>query len=126
MKLLVVNTPVGALGSGRGGGVELTLTNAVAGLLDLGHSVTVLAGEGSGLPACCGGAELWCEAGVDQPSWQHQPRQAPVVIPADALLGRFWRRALVEQQNFDLLLNLAYDWLPLWLTPHTAPPWPIW
>lgn len=122
MRLLVVSTPVGRLGSGGGGGVELTLTNAVAGLLDRGHSLTVLAGEGSLLPGCCARAELWCEAGVDQPSWQHQPRQAPVVMPADSLLGRFWRRALAEQQHFDLLLNLAYDWLPLWLTPHTRTP----
>ena len=33
MKLLVVSTPLGPLGSGRGGGVELTLAGLVAGLL---------------------------------------------------------------------------------------------
>ena len=122
MKLLVVSTPLGPLGSGRGGGVELTLTNAVAGLLERGHRLTVLAGEGSRLPQGCEGAQLWCEAGIDQPSWQHQRRDAPVVIPADGLLARLWRRALGEQQHFDVLLNLAYDWLPLWLTPHATTP----
>jgi UDP-glucose:tetrahydrobiopterin glucosyltransferase len=122
MKLLVVSTPVGRLGSGRGGGVELTLINAVAGLLERGHAITVLAAEGSRLPADCTGAELWCEPGVDQPSWQHQRRDAAVAIPADALLSRLWRRALSQQDRFDCLLNLAYDWLPLWLTPHTSRP----
>ena len=122
MRLLVVSTPVGRLGGGGGGGVELTLSNGVAGLLALGHAVTVLAGEGSRLPEACGGAELWCERGVDQPSWQHQPRDAAVAIPADGLLPRLWRRALAAQHRFDALLNLAYDWLPLWLTPHTGTP----
>lgn len=122
MKLLVVSTPVGRLGGGGGGGVELTLTNAVAGLLARGHRLTVLAGAGSRLPHDCAGAELWCEEGVDQPSWQHQGREAPVAIPPHALLPKLWRRALAEQHRFDVLLNLAYDWLPLWLTPHTAAP----
>jgi UDP-glucose:tetrahydrobiopterin glucosyltransferase len=122
MRILVVSTPVGCLGSGRGGGVELTAAALVAGLLERGHRLTVLAGEGSRLPPACDGATLWCERGADQPSWQHRPRQAPVELPPDALLGRLWRRALQEQQAFDVIVNLAYDWLPLWLTPHTATP----
>lgn len=117
MRILVVSTPVGALGSGRGGGVELTACALVAGLLERGHAVTVLAAEGSSLPPSGAGAGLWLERGVDQPSWQHRPRPAPVEIPADGLLPRLWRRALAAQGQFDVLLNLAYDWLPLWLTP---------
>lgn len=122
MRILVVSTPVGCLGSGRGGGVELTAVALVAGLLQRGHALTVLAGAGSKLPPACAGAALWLEQGVDQPSWQHRPRQAPVELPADSLLGRLWRRALAEQARFDVILNLGYDWLPLWLTPHTAIP----
>lgn len=122
LRILVVSTPVGALGSGRGGGVELTATTLVAGLLKRGHQLTVLAAEGSVLPRSCAAAELWLERGVDQPSWQHRDRQAAVEIPPDALLPRLWRRALAEQDRFDLLLNLAYDWLPLWLTPLASTP----
>ncbi len=122
MRILVVSTPVGCLGSGRGGGVELTAAALVAGLLERGHRLTVLAGEGSRLPPACQAATLWWECGADQPSWQHRPRQAPVELPPDALLGRLWRRALREQGQFDVIVNLAYDWLPLWLTPHTTTP----
>ena len=43
MRILVVSTPVGPLGSGQGGGVELTLAALVAGLLRRGHGITVLA-----------------------------------------------------------------------------------
>jgi UDP-glucose:tetrahydrobiopterin glucosyltransferase len=46
MRLLVVSTPVGALGSGRGGGVEITATGLVAALLGRGHRVTLLAKQG--------------------------------------------------------------------------------
>ncbi|MFO7629279.1 MAG: glycosyltransferase [Prochlorococcaceae cyanobacterium] len=120
MRILVVSTPVGPLGSGGGGGVELTLAALVAGLLGRGHQLTVLAGAGSVLPPGCEAAALWSEPGVPQPSWQHQGRTAPAAIPADGLLPRLWHRALARQGEFDVLLNLAYDWLPLWLTPHTA------
>ena len=122
MRVLLVSTPVGQLGSGRGGGVELTATALTAGLLERGHAVTVLAAAGSVLPPSCAAARLWLAAGADQPSWQHRDRSAPVELPADALLGHLWRRALGEQGQFDVLLNLAYDWLPLWLTPHCRTP----
>ncbi len=122
MRVLVVSTPVGSLGSGQGGGVEITLSSLVAGLLERGHQLTVLAGEGSVLPARCARAELWTVAGVDQPSWQHQPREAAVQIPTGSLLSQLWRRVLKEQSQFDLILNLGYDWLPLWLTPSTSTP----
>ena len=122
MRLLVVSTPVGCLGSGRGGGVELTLNSLVAGLLERGHQLTVLAAEGSSLAPACAAARLWTCPGVDQPSWQHQGRAAAITMPNRALLPRLWQRALAEQQHFDVLLNLAYDWLPLWLTPQCQTP----
>jgi UDP-glucose:tetrahydrobiopterin glucosyltransferase len=122
LRLLVVSTPVGTLGSGRGGGVELTAASLVAGLLERGHTLTVLAKEGSVLPTGCGPATLWSCPGEDQPSWQHQRRDSPVQIPLQAVLPRLWRRALAEQHRFDAVINLAYDWLPLWLTPSVATP----
>jgi len=122
MRVLVVSTPVGSLGSGRGGGVEHTAVMIITGLLGRGHAVTVLAPEGSVLPPSCIAASLWAERGVDQPSWQQQGRNTPVAIPADALLPRLWQRALERQGEFDRILNLAYDWLPFWLTRFVATP----
>ncbi|MFN7228066.1 MAG: glycosyltransferase [Synechococcaceae cyanobacterium] len=122
MRILVVSTPMGPLGSGRGGGVELTAAALTGGLLERGHAVTLLAPAGSVLPAGCGAARLWCVAGSPPPGAQHQPRDAPLTMPAHGVLPALWRRALAEQADFDVLLNLAYDWLPLWLTPHLATP----
>ncbi len=122
MRVLVVSTPVGVLGSGGGGGVEHTGAMIVSGLLGRSHGVTVLAGEGSRLPETCAAATLWSEPGAPQPSWQHRSRDMPVEIPANALLPRLWQRALERQRDFDLILNLAYDWLPFWLTRFVATP----
>jgi UDP-glucose:tetrahydrobiopterin glucosyltransferase len=122
LRLLVVSTAVGNLGSGRGGGVELTMNGLVAGLIARGHRLTVLAGEGSRLPPDCGQAALWSCPGVDQPSWQHQPRTGAVQMPPNSLLAALWEVALRRQGDFDAILNLGYDWLPFWLTPHLPTP----
>ena len=72
LDLILVSTPIGVLGSGRGGGVELTLSSLLKGLLDRGHRLRLIAAEGSQLPPGCDAAELLTAEGEDQPSWQHQ------------------------------------------------------
>ena len=100
LKLLVVSTPMGPLGQGLGGGVELTLEAVLESLHRRGHALSLVAAAGSQLPRTPL-QQSWLEPGVPQPSWQHQARQAPVQMPADGLLPRFWQRAMAEQQRFD-------------------------
>jgi len=115
LQLLLVSTPMGPIGRGLGGGVELTLDSLLRGLGSRGHRLTVLAASGSSLARDLP-VSLLMEPGVPQASWQHSDRDAPVTIPADALLPRLWQRALALQEGYDRVLNLGYDWLPLWLT----------
>ncbi len=122
LHLVLVSTPIGSLGSGRGGGVELTLASLVRGLLGGGHRLTLVAPEGSASPQQSSALRLETVAGVDQPSWQHAEHQAAVTIPADGLLPRLWDRALALAVDADAVLNFSYDWLPLWLTPRVQPP----
>ena len=49
MHIVLISTPIGFLGSGKGGGVELTINSLVSGLLSLGHSVEVIAPRNSKL-----------------------------------------------------------------------------
>jgi len=121
LRLLLVSTPLGPLGQGLGGGVELTLLGLLQGLAGRGHQLSLIAAEGSQL-ALPPGVELLLEPGLPQPSWQHQQRQGAIQIPAAGLLPRFWARALALQDQFDAVLNLGYDWLPFWLTPQFRPP----
>ena len=51
MRIVLISTPIGFLGSGKGGGVELTLNSLVSGLISLGHSVDVVAPKNSKLNA---------------------------------------------------------------------------
>ena len=121
LQLVLVNTPIGALGSGRGGGVELTLASLIQGLVRQNHRVTLVSAKGSTLPSGCTGATLVEVEGVDQPSWQHADADAPVLIPRNGLLPALWEAALHHGTNADAVINCGYDWLPLWLTPWVQP-----
>ena len=122
LTLVLVSTPIGQLGSGRGGGVELTFTSVLKGLVGLGHHLHVVAPSGSHLPALDGSVTLHTAPGLDQPSWQHADREAAMQIPLDGVLPQLWNRALALAIDADAVLNFGYDWLPLWLTPHVASP----
>ncbi|NMF83002.1 glycosyltransferase family 4 protein [Nodosilinea sp. P-1105] len=114
---LFMSTPVGPLGSGLGGGVELTLLNLSQGLRQRGHQVTVVAPEQSTL----GDGPIVTIPGRWQPTAHTQGRATPATLPADAVLAHMWTYARQHQAAFDLIVNLAYDWLPFYLTPffHT-------
>lgn len=124
LRVLLVSTPVGPLGSGAGGGVELTLRGLVDGLGRLGHHVEVVAPAGSSL--CGERLTLHQVAGALQDGAQHASRGQPTTMPADPVLGAMWDAAadlvagadVARRPNFDVVVNLAYDWLPLYLTRH--------
>ena len=118
MRILVVSTAVGPIGQGRGGGVEVTIDSLVRGLVDRGHQLMTLAPEGSE-PCDC---PMGTVAGQLQPPWQQQSRDAPIVQPPDGVLAAMWREAWASQDRHDVVLNLGYDWLPLWLGPCFTTP----
>ena len=112
-RILIISTPVGPLGSGEGGGVELTLHSLVLGLTGRGHQVEVLAPAGS----LHVGAVVHQIPGALQPSAHTAGRDTLVSVPADGVLAAMCEWARVHQDEFDVILNLAYDWLPFYLTP---------
>ena len=121
LDLVLVSTPIGHLGSGRGCGVELTLISLLRGLAARGHRITLVAPNGSIAPADCPGLSLHTAGGSDQPSWQHADREAAVQVPFDGVLPHLWDLALSLGKNADAVINFSYDWLPLWLTPNAKP-----
>ena len=118
LKLVLVSTPIGYLGSGKGGGVELTLISLIKGLVSLGHELVLVAPEGSILPADCMGIEIRHVSGIDQPSWQHQDSNSPVQIPLNGVLPKLWEVALEIGKEADAILNFSYDWLPIWISSY--------
>ena len=116
LKLILVSTPIGHLGSGKGGGVELTIISLIKGLLSLGHKIILIAPKGSKLPFESESLEIRLIDGIDQPSWQHQKKIDPVLIPFNGLLPKLWEDVIDIANESDAVINFSYDWLPLWLT----------
>ncbi len=116
LKLILVSTPIGYLGSGKGGGVELTIISLIKGLISLGHKIILIAPKGSKLPFESELLEIRLIDGIDQPSWQHQKKTDPVLIPSNSVLTKLWEYVIDIADQADAVINFAYDWLPLWLT----------
>lgn len=113
LRVLLLSTPVGAIGSGLGGGVELTLQSVARSLLQRGHSITVVAPQGSVLD----GISLIEIPGELQITAQTGGRDDLITLPKNSVLGNMWDYARQVQHEYDLLFNFAYDWLPFYLTP---------
>ena len=116
MHIVLISTPIGFLGSGKGGGVELTLNSLTSGLISLGHSVEVVAPKNSKLHESNVKAKLHIVEGEDQISWQHQNYNSPATIPDNSLLAGMLEKGLNTAKQADILLNMSYDWLPIWMT----------
>ena len=112
LRILIGSTPVGPLGSGIGGGVELTLHNLVLGLSDRGHRVEVMAPENS----LHVGQHTHHIAGTLQPLGHLAQRDEAICIPPHSVLANMWAFAREQQHRFDVIVNLAYDWLPLYIS----------
>ncbi len=122
MRIILISTPIGFLGSGKGGGVELTLNSLVSGLLSLGHSVEVIAPRNSKLYEGNEKAKLHFVEGENQISWQHQNYNSPITMPDNSVLAGMLEKALDISKEADVLLNMSYDWLPIWMTLNVDKP----
>ncbi len=116
LKILILSTSVAPLGSGGGGGIDLTLCNMAQGLIQRGHLIRVAAPMGSHL-AKLEQVEIIQIPGELQTPAQTQTHQTPITMPANPVIGNLWDYAWRVQDEYDLLLNMAYDWLPFYLTP---------
>ena len=122
MRIVLISTPIGFLGSGKGGGVELTLNSLVTGLLSLGHDIDVVAPKNSKLLESNKNARLHLLEGEEQISWQQQDYNSSVIIPDNSLLKGMLERAIEIGMNADIILNFSYDWLPIWMTQYLDKP----
>ncbi|MEO0852394.1 MAG: glycosyltransferase [Cyanobacteria bacterium J06648_11] len=117
-RYLFVSTPVGAIGSGIGGGVELNVMNLARQLVDRGDEVHIIAPESSQT----GTIPVTTVAGCPPDFAQASERRSPVQLPLPSTLANLWDAARQLAPKFDLTVNWAYDWLPLYLTPFIDAP----
>lgn len=112
LKILFLSTSVGQLGSGLGGGVELIVLNIAKELHRRGHKIAVVAPVGSVLESI----PVIEIMGDLQVTAQTQDYNAAIVMPADSVLANMWEYARKVQDEWDVIVNFAYDWLPFYLT----------
>jgi len=112
----MIAPPVGPIGSGEAGGVETHLLHLVPILGARGHSIAVVAPEGSVLP----GAAIFQTAGALSASATCAARDAITVLQTGGVLENMWERALRIERAYDVVIGISYDWLPFYLTPFFA------
>ena len=120
MRIVLISTPIGFLGSGKGGGVELTLNSLVSGLVSLGHYIDVIAPKDSKLNENNAKIRLHLLK-VKIKLAGSIKIIISIIIPDNSLLAGMLEKALEIAKQADILLNLSYDWL-IWMTLNLETP----
>ena len=113
MRITIISTPIGFLGSGQGGGVEVTLNSLVNGLTKQNHFINVVAPNNSILSENSIFAKLVTVNGLEQKSWQHQDYFTKTNISKTSIVSTMFEKALSLMKDCDAIINLSYDFLPI-------------
>ena len=113
MRITIISTPIGFLGSGQGGGVEVTLNSLVNGLTKQNHFINVVAPNNSILSENSIFAKLVTVNGLEQKSWQHQDYFTKTNISKTSIVSIMFEKALSLMKDCDAIINLSYDFLPI-------------
>jgi UDP-glucose:tetrahydrobiopterin glucosyltransferase len=112
VRIIFASTPVGPLGSGIGGGVELTLRTLADELARRGYVVDVVAPRGSRLDGVDAACTVHPVDGVLHVPSQTLARDETPVVPAGSVLAAMWDVIDDIARAGDVVLNFAYDELP--------------
>ena len=113
MRLIIISTPIGFLGSGKGGGVELTLNSLVNGLSKQNHFINVVAPNYSKLSQNSIFTKLVTVSGCEQKSWQHQDYFTKTNLSKTSIVNVMFEKAISLMKECDAIINLSYDFLPI-------------
>ena len=113
MRITIISTPIGFLGSGRGGGVELTLNSLVNGLSKQNHFINVVAPNYSKLSQNSILTKLFTVSGSEQKSWQHQDYFTKTNLSKTSIVNVMFEKAISLMKECDAIINLSYDFLPI-------------
>ncbi len=112
MRILILASAVGRFGDGATGGVSRYAGAMVEALRGAGHTCVLLVPEGSILPS---GFEAQQVAGTFQASAAIAEREIHPV-PENSVLAAMLDQAYAERGNFDRIINLNHDYLPVFAT----------
>jgi UDP-glucose:tetrahydrobiopterin glucosyltransferase len=113
MKLLFVSSPVSSLRSGRLGGVALNIKMIAQEMRRRGHQLQILAPTDSSVESL----PIQEIEGELQPLIPEPTYNDPILIPNNAVLANMWDHARQVQEDYDLIVDFGYEWLPFYLSP---------
>lgn len=112
MRLLFVSSPIGPLGSGIAGGVELNILNISTEMIKRGHIVHIIGPRGSKYNAII----------IDGTYQTMIKGDNDILIEENSVLNNMWNYVRKNQDEYDLIVNFSFDWLSLYLTPFIKCP----
>ncbi len=112
MRILILASAVGCFGDGATGGVSRYADAMVTALSAAGHDCLVLVPEGSTLPPDMEALQF---PGTFQASAAIADRQIHPV-PENAVLAAMLDWAYTQRADFDRIINLNHDYLPVFVT----------
>jgi UDP-glucose:tetrahydrobiopterin glucosyltransferase len=88
--------------------------------VERGYTVGIVAPAGSVVPVT--GVTLYQVAGEASPSATRAERGARILARTGGVLENMWDQALRLQRQYDAVIGVSYDWLPIYLTPFFGTP----
>jgi UDP-glucose:tetrahydrobiopterin glucosyltransferase len=85
-----------------------------------GHTIAIAAPAGSAKPS--DDVSVYQVAGATPTYATTASRDLPVTAQADGVLERMWELAAREQDKFDAIIGINYDWLAYYVTPYFRTP----
>lgn len=117
LRIAVIATPVAPLGASPGGGVDYVARQLLRLAPAFGHHLVVLAPRGSRQRR--GNPRVVALAGTLHTPAQNVTTPANVLMmPQDSVLIAAFDWVRKQQSQFDVVLNLAYDWYPYLVAPY--------
>jgi UDP-glucose:tetrahydrobiopterin glucosyltransferase len=123
MKILIISTPIGFIGSGVGGRVETYIKQTTIELIKLGWEVDIIAPENSKWNnSICKPKNLFIINGKQPINVIYADIDSPYIEVEDGILSKMLNYANTIQKNYDFILNNSYDWLSYWITDFFITP----
>ncbi|WP_310619538.1 glycosyltransferase [Flexibacterium corallicola] len=113
--MLVISSSVAPVGNGRAGGVDITLASLLNCIHKYGNcKIDILAPKGSMIKSDTG--RVLFSSGTCSIPMQHLEPQDKIVLFEDDMSLSFVETAYKVQEKYDLILNLSYDYVPIFMT----------
>lgn len=123
MRILIISTPIGYIGSGIGGGVETYIKQITIEFIKIGWEIDIVAPENSKWSnQLFKPKNLFIIKGKQPENCINSSFNSPYLEKENGLLSKMILFANNIQNDYNFILNNSYDWLSYWITDFFKTP----